>query len=51
VPDARVDDIGRLASAAGVPILELTADQGTLEQAYLDLTAAETEFTAPLQEA
>ncbi|MET9367186.1 ATP-binding cassette domain-containing protein [Streptomyces griseoflavus] len=51
VPGVRVDDIGRLASAAGVPILELTADQGTLEQAYLDLTAAETEFTAQPQEA
>ncbi|MFC5956919.1 ABC transporter ATP-binding protein [Streptomyces pratens] len=51
VPDARVDDIGRLASAAGVPILELAADEGTLEQAYLDVTAAETEFVAPHQEA
>ncbi|MGA5119661.1 ABC transporter ATP-binding protein [Streptomyces pseudogriseolus] len=51
VPDARVDDIGRLASAEGVPLLELTADEGTLEQAYLDLTAAETEFTTQPQEA
>lgn len=51
VPDARVEDIGRLASAAGVPILELAADEGTLEQAYLDLTAAETEFAAQRQEA
>ncbi|MGQ5227603.1 ABC transporter ATP-binding protein [Streptomyces sp. yara] len=51
VPDARVDDIGRLASAEGVPLLELTADEGTLEQAYLDLTAAETEFTPQHQEA
>ncbi|MDT6982594.1 ABC transporter ATP-binding protein [Streptomyces lusitanus] len=51
VPDARVDDIGRLASAEGVPLLELTADQGTLEQAYLDLTAAETEFATQPQEA
>ncbi|MFZ4155126.1 ABC transporter ATP-binding protein [Streptomyces pseudogriseolus] len=51
VPDARVDDIGRLASAEGVPLLELTPDEGTLEQAYLDLTAAETEFTAQPQEA
>lgn len=51
VRDARVDDIGVLASAAGVPILELTAEEGTLEQAYLDLTAAETEFTAQPQEA
>ncbi|MFF7853632.1 ATP-binding cassette domain-containing protein [Streptomyces sp. NPDC007904] len=51
VADARVDDIGRLASAAGVPLLELATDEGTLEQAYLDLTAGETEFTAQPQEA
>jgi ABC-2 type transport system ATP-binding protein len=46
VDHARVDDIGRLASAAGVPLLELAAEEGTLEQAYLDLTATEVEFTA-----
>ncbi|MFI8536958.1 ABC transporter ATP-binding protein [Streptomyces aquilus] len=51
VRHARVDDIGRLASAAGVPLLELAAEEGTLEQAYLDLTATETEFTAQPQEA
>lgn len=51
VEHARVDDIGRLASAAGVPLLELAAEEATLEQAYLDLTAAEAEFTAALQEA
>ncbi|WP_329469774.1 ATP-binding cassette domain-containing protein [Streptomyces sp. NBC_01723] len=51
VPDARVDDIGRALSGAGVPVLELTSDEGTLEQAYLDLTATETEFTAQPQEA
>ncbi|MFF1448963.1 ABC transporter ATP-binding protein [Streptomyces sp. NPDC058274] len=45
VLDARVEDIGRLTSAAGVPVLELAAEEGTLEQAYLDLTSAETEFT------
>ncbi|MGC9496849.1 ABC transporter ATP-binding protein [Streptomyces sp. WG7] len=50
VHDARVDDIGRAMSGAGVPILELSSDEGTLEQAYLDLTAAETEFTAQPQE-
>ncbi|WP_405837738.1 ABC transporter ATP-binding protein [Streptomyces sp. NBC_01518] len=47
VAHARVDEIGTLLSAAGVPILELTSTEGTLEQAYLDLTAIETEFTAP----
>ncbi|MFI9151333.1 ATP-binding cassette domain-containing protein [Streptomyces sp. NPDC053367] len=51
VHHARVADIGRLVSEAGVPILELTAQEGTLEQAYLDLTASETEYTAQLQEA
>ncbi|WP_416972873.1 ATP-binding cassette domain-containing protein [Streptomyces sp. 4F14] len=48
VHHARVDDIGRLASDAGVPLLELAAEEGTLEQAYFDLTAGETEFTAHL---
>ncbi|MGW0867829.1 ABC transporter ATP-binding protein [Streptomyces sp. NPDC002611] len=51
VHHARVDDIGRIASAAGVPVLELAAEEGTLEQAYFDLTSAETEFTAQPQEA
>lgn len=46
VLDARVEDIGRLTSAAGVTVLELAAEEGTLEQAYLDLTATETEFAA-----
>jgi ABC-2 type transport system ATP-binding protein len=44
--DARVEDIGRLTSAANLPILELATEEGTLEQAYLDLTSAETEFAA-----
>ncbi|MFD5338609.1 ABC transporter ATP-binding protein [Streptomyces hawaiiensis] len=51
VHDARVDDIGRIASAAGVPVLELATEEGTLEQAYFDLTGAETEFAAQPQEA
>ncbi|MBA2812867.1 ATP-binding cassette domain-containing protein [Streptomyces sp. KM273126] len=46
VHQARVEDIGRLASDAGLPLLELSAEEGTLEQAYLDLTAAEAEFTS-----
>ncbi|MFJ5062810.1 ATP-binding cassette domain-containing protein [Streptomyces nigra] len=50
VRHARVDAVGRLASQAGVPILELTAEEGTLEQAYLDLTSQATEFTAQPQE-
>ncbi|WP_427923913.1 ATP-binding cassette domain-containing protein [Streptomyces sp. cg40] len=51
VTHARVDEIGTLLSAATVPILELASAEGTLEQAYLDLTTTETEFTAPHQEA
>ncbi|MEU3526225.1 ATP-binding cassette domain-containing protein [Streptomyces sp. NPDC038707] len=51
VRHARVEDLGRLMSEAGVPVLELTAREATLEEAYLDLTAAEAEFTAPHQEA
>ncbi|EFL30628.1 nodulation ABC transporter NodI [Streptomyces viridochromogenes DSM 40736] len=51
VDHARVDDIGRVTSAAGVPVLELAAEEGTLEQAYFDLTSAEAEFTAQPQEA
>ncbi|MER6346449.1 ATP-binding cassette domain-containing protein [Streptomyces sp. NPDC001595] len=51
VRHARVEDIGRLAAEARLPVLELTAREGTLEEAYLDLTADETEFTAPPQEA
>lgn len=46
VHHARVDDIGRLASGEGLTILELAAEEATLERAYLDLTAAETEFGA-----
>ncbi|MFC7913761.1 ABC transporter ATP-binding protein [Streptomyces sp. NPDC057386] len=51
VPHARVDDIGRLAHEAGVPLLELAAREATLEEAYLDLTGDESEFTARHQEA
>ncbi|MEU1054042.1 ABC transporter ATP-binding protein [Streptomyces sp. NPDC005876] len=50
VDGACVDDIGRALSAAGVPVLELAAEEGTLEQAYFDLTAAATEFAARPQE-
>ncbi|MFJ6729291.1 ATP-binding cassette domain-containing protein [Streptomyces sp. NPDC091281] len=50
VDDARVDDVGRVASDARVPLLELSTEAGTLERAYLDLTAADTEFAARPQE-
>ncbi|MDT9700761.1 ABC transporter ATP-binding protein [Streptomyces sp. P17] len=51
VRHARVDEIGRIVSAAGVPLLELAAQEGTLEQAYLYLTSDEAEFTASPKEA
>jgi ABC-2 type transport system ATP-binding protein len=51
VQHARVEEIGAIVSAARVPILELVTQEGTLEDAYLDLTATETEFTAQPQEA
>ncbi|MGW4030504.1 ABC transporter ATP-binding protein [Streptomyces sp. NPDC004838] len=46
VEGARVDDIGPLAAREGIPILELTGEEPSLEDAYLALTAGETEFTA-----
>ncbi|MDI3418316.1 ATP-binding cassette domain-containing protein [Streptomyces luteolus] len=46
VADARVEDIGRITARAGLPILELAAQEGTLEEAYLALTADAMEYTA-----
>ncbi|MFD8722389.1 ATP-binding cassette domain-containing protein [Streptomyces sp. NPDC059629] len=46
VRHARVEDLGRLLADAAVPVLELAQEEATLEQAYLDLTSAEAEFTA-----
>ncbi|MFD9071758.1 ATP-binding cassette domain-containing protein, partial [Streptomyces lasiicapitis] len=54
VDGVRAEEIGRLAAREGVPILELVDEEASLEEAYLALTAAETEFSAPstpLQEA
>ncbi|MFG2352831.1 ATP-binding cassette domain-containing protein [Streptomyces sp. NPDC048521] len=50
VRHGRVEDLGRLMAEAGVAVLELAAREATLEEAYLDLTAAEAEFTAQSQE-
>ncbi|MFJ3662386.1 ATP-binding cassette domain-containing protein [Streptomyces sp. NPDC090119] len=50
VRHARLDDLGRLLAEAGLPVLELAAQEAGLEEAYLDLTAAEAEFTAQSQE-
>ncbi|WP_455351787.1 ABC transporter ATP-binding protein [Streptomyces sp. SYSU K217416] len=46
VDGARAEDIGALAARESIPILELSNEQGSLEQAYLDLTATETEFAS-----
>lgn len=46
VEGVKAEEIGAMAAFEGIPILELIDEQATLEQAYLDLTAAETEFAA-----
>lgn len=47
VEDARVEEIGRIAAHEGIPILELTNEAATLEQAYLNLTADQAEYKSP----
>ncbi|MYT75651.1 MULTISPECIES: ATP-binding cassette domain-containing protein [unclassified Streptomyces] len=52
VDGARAAEVGSLAAAEGVPVLELVDEQVSLEQAYLTLTAGDAEFAATsLQEA
>ncbi|MFH8610850.1 ABC transporter ATP-binding protein [Streptomyces sp. NPDC018029] len=46
VDGARAEEIGAIAASAGVPVLELADEQASLEQAYLALTADETQFKA-----
>ncbi|ARX81873.1 multidrug ABC transporter ATP-binding protein [Streptomyces alboflavus] len=46
VDGIRAEEVGRLAAEAGVPILELADQEASLEEAYLALTATETEFSA-----
>jgi ABC-2 type transport system ATP-binding protein len=41
------DQVGRLAGAAGITLLELTAQQPSLEEAFMDLTRDAVEFRAP----
>ncbi|MFC8501325.1 ABC transporter ATP-binding protein [Pedococcus sp. NPDC057267] len=53
------DDVGRAAGAAGITLLELSARQTSLEEAFMDLTGGSVEFQGatiagaprPLQEA
>ncbi|MER8073634.1 ATP-binding cassette domain-containing protein [Streptomyces sp. NPDC094034] len=46
VDGATAEQIGAAAAREGIPVLELTDERASLEQAYLALTAAEAEFTA-----
>jgi hypothetical protein len=41
------DEVGRVAGAAGITLLELTAQQASLEEAFMDLTRDAVEFRAP----
>jgi ABC-2 type transport system ATP-binding protein len=41
------DQVGRLAGTAGITLLELTALQASLEEAFIDLTSGAVEFRAP----
>jgi ABC-2 type transport system ATP-binding protein len=44
------DEVGRVAGAAGITLLELTARQASLEEAFVDLTRDAVEFRAPTSE-
>ena len=47
VPGLTTDQVGRLAGAAGITLLELTTQQPSLEDAFVDLTRDAVEFRAP----
>ena len=47
VPGLTTDQVGRLAGAAGITLLELTAQQASLEEAFVDMTRDAVEFRAP----
>lgn len=46
VEGVKAEEIGAMAAAEGIPVLELLDERTTLEQAYLDLTADATEFAS-----
>ena len=50
VSGASTDHVGRLAGAAGITLLELTAQQASLEEAFVDMTRDAVEFRAPSPE-
>ena len=41
------DQVGRIAGAAGITLLELTAQQASLEDAFMTVTRDAVEFRAP----
>jgi ABC-2 type transport system ATP-binding protein len=41
------DQVGRIAGAAGITLLELTAEQASLEDAFMTATGDAVEFRAP----
>jgi ABC-2 type transport system ATP-binding protein len=47
VSGVSTDRVGQLAGAAGITLLELTAQQASLEEAFVDLTRDAVEFRAP----
>jgi ABC-2 type transport system ATP-binding protein len=49
VAGVSTDQVGRLAGAAGITLLELTAQQASLEEAFVDMTRDAVEFRAPTQ--
>lgn len=46
VTGVKTDDVGKLAFAAGLPVLELASRSASLEEAFLELTAESQEYRA-----
>ncbi|MFE0602723.1 ABC transporter ATP-binding protein [Streptomyces sp. NPDC058892] len=46
VEGIQAEELGNLAAREGIPVLELSDERASLEQAYLDLTAEHAQFTA-----
>jgi ABC-2 type transport system ATP-binding protein len=46
VVGVRAEAVGAIATGVGIPLLELVDEHPSLEQAYLDLTADQTEYAA-----
>jgi ABC-2 type transport system ATP-binding protein len=47
VSGVTTDQVGRAAAAGGITLLELTAQQASLEEAFMDLTRDAVEYRAP----